>query len=76
MIRGSHFGGKNGVHDKGFTFWKKGCSYFWKRGFIKRGVHVNPLNPPGYGPGLHLETDNNDGTKDSGELFRLSTSKI
>ena len=37
-----------GVHDKGAHI-KRG-SYFWKRGF-RMGVHANPLNPPGYGPG-------------------------
>ena len=30
------------VHDKGLTF-KKWGSYFWKRGFHKKGVYVNPI---------------------------------
>ena len=33
-------GGSQGVHEEGVH-----------RGFTKRGVHVNPVNPPGYGPG-------------------------
>ena len=32
---------ERGFHDKGFTFFKKGIT--------KRGIHVNPLNHPGYG---------------------------
>ena len=33
------FSGKGGSRKGGFTW-----------GFTKRGVHVNPVNPPGYGP--------------------------
>ena len=34
-------GGSQGVHEKGGS----------QGGFTKREVHVNPMNPPGYGPG-------------------------
>ena len=31
------------------TIWG-GVHIFLKGGFVKRGVHENPLKPPGYGP--------------------------
>ena len=38
--------GGGGVHMGG------GGRIFGKGGFVKRGVLENPLNPPGYGPGI------------------------
>ena len=52
MGGGFHTFGKRGVHrgsrKGGFT-----------GGFTKRGVHVNPVNPPGYGPVKSKQLESN-----------------
>ena len=47
---GSHFrgkGGSQGVHEGGHMGFTKRA---FTGGFTKRGVHVNPMNTPVYGP--------------------------